>query len=180
MAHYSDEENRIAQIYDDYYLDVYRFIMCFTGLKSEAEDLTKETFIQVLKSLPTYQSSKPLKPWIFSIAKHVTLDQYRRKKFYRLFKDSYFQQLISTEKSPAQLMEMKTERQMVEEALLQVKPAYRAVFILRAINELSIKETFEVLGYSESKVKVTYFRALKKLQKLLHIQWEEWNHERTN
>lgn len=53
-------------------------------------------------------------------------------------------------------MEIKTERQMMEKALLKVKPTYRAVFILRAINELSIKETAEVLGYSESKVKVTY------------------------
>ncbi|MGR9527479.1 RNA polymerase sigma factor (plasmid) [Priestia megaterium] len=67
-----------------------------------------------------------------------------------------------------------------ERALLKVKPTYRAVFILRAINELSIKETAEVLGYSESKVKVTYLRAIKKLQTLLHIEWEEWKHESTN
>lgn len=180
VNHYSDEEQRIAQIYDRYYLDVYRFIMCFTGQKSEAEDLTQETFIQVLKSLPTYNSSYPLKSWVLSIAKHVTIDQHRRRKFYHLFKDSYFQQLISSERSPSQWMEIKTERQMVEKALLKVKPTYRAVFILRAINELSIKETAEVLGYSESKVKVTYLRSIKKLQTLLHIEWEEWKHESTN
>ena len=45
VNHYSDKEQRIAQIYDCYYLDVYRFIMCFTGHKSEANDLTQETFI---------------------------------------------------------------------------------------------------------------------------------------
>ena len=61
VNHYSDEEQRIAQIYDRYYLDLYRFIISFTGHKNEAEDLIQETFIQILKSLPTYDSSYPLK-----------------------------------------------------------------------------------------------------------------------
>ncbi|CEG25609.1 RNA polymerase ECF-type sigma factor X [Bacillus sp. B-jedd] len=58
-------------------------------------------------------------------------------------------------------------------ALLKLKPAYRSVVILRALKEMSTKETAEVLGWSESKVRVDYHRALKKLKWDLKIQ-EGW------
>jgi RNA polymerase sigma-70 factor, ECF subfamily len=43
----------------------------------------------------------------------------------------------------------------------------------RGINEFSIKETCDILGYSESKVKVDYHRALKELKKKLDLDARE-------
>ena len=59
--------------------------------------------------------------------------------------------------------------QMVHAAISKLKPKYRAVVILRGINECSIKETSEILQCSESKVKVDYHRALKDLKGKLNI-----------
>ncbi|MDA6131257.1 hypothetical protein OSK38_28320, partial [Escherichia coli] len=55
----------------------------------------------------------------------------------------------------------------------RLKPGFKAVVILRAINEFSIKETSEILNCSESKVKVDYHRALKILKCKLDIDVEE-------
>lgn len=43
-------------IYNNHYLDVYRFRVCFTGNWSDAEDLTQEVFIRVLKNLCNFNS----------------------------------------------------------------------------------------------------------------------------
>ncbi|WP_281349683.1 RNA polymerase sigma factor [Ornithinibacillus caprae] len=72
-------EECIRSIYNDYYLDVYRFLISFTGDRNDAEDLTQEVFIRVLNSLENYNTDTKLKTWIFSIAKHVAIDHYRKK-----------------------------------------------------------------------------------------------------
>ncbi|TKC18849.1 RNA polymerase sigma factor [Robertmurraya kyonggiensis] len=164
-------ENRIIEIYRSHYLDVYRFLICFTGSQNDAEDLTQEVFIRVLKNLPNYNEGN-LKTWIFSIAKHVAIDHYRKKRFTQVFKDGFFKQIASTEKGPNELFEQNELKRTVQLAISTLKPDFRAVVILRGISELSIKETADVLDCSESKVKVDYHRAMKILKKKLHIDAE--------
>ncbi|GKU80794.1 RNA polymerase sigma factor [Niallia sp. NCCP-28] len=166
-------ESSIVAIYKNHYLDVYRFLVCFTGNQNDAEDLTQEVFIRVLKSLPSFNGENNLKTWIFSIAKHTAVDHYRKKRFYSIFKDGFFKQLESKEKKPDEEMEMNAMKKMVHESVAKLKPNYRAVVILRGINEFSIKETSAILQCSESKVKVDYHRALKDLKRKLNMNIEE-------
>ncbi|MEI5906903.1 RNA polymerase sigma factor [Bacillus spongiae] len=173
MVDFDNLEDSIAEVYQHYYLDVYRFLVCFSGNQNDAEDLTQEVFIRVLNQLSMFRKGKNMKTWILSIAKHVAVDHYRRKKFISIFKEGFFLQLASKEKAPDELFEMKELKDHVNEAISRLKPNFRAVIILRAINEYSIKETAEILQCSESKIKVTYHRALKELQKKIHLYAEE-------
>jgi len=165
-------ESRIVEIYNLYYLDVYRFLVCFSGNQNDAEDLTQEVFIRVLKSLTNFNSKYNLKTWIFSIAKHVAVDYYRKKRFVSLFKDVFFNQLSSNEKKPDEVFEVTELKRCIHEAIAKLKPNYRAVMILRGISECSIKETSDILQCSEAKVKVDYHRALKELKRKLNIDIE--------
>lgn len=56
---------------------------------------------------------------------------------------------------------------MLEQALISLKGTYRQVFTLRHIENLSISEVAEVLGWSLGKVRMTDFRAVAKLRELL-------------
>jgi len=165
-------ESRIVEIYNLYYLDVYRFLVCFTGNQNDAEDLTQEVFIRVLKALSNFDGKYNLKTWIFSIAKHVAIDHYRKKRFTSLFKDGFFNQLSSNEKKPDEEFEVTELKRLIHDAIAKLKPNYRAVVILRGINEFSIIETSEILQCSEVKVKVDYHRALKELKRKLNIEIE--------
>lgn len=165
-------EDNIIGIYRLHYLDVYRFLVCFTGNQNDAEDLTQEVFIRVLNNLSNFNNGS-LKTWIFSIAKHIAIDHYRKKKFSSIFKEGFFKQLVSTDKEPNEIIVQKDLKKIVHVAISKLKPDFRAVVILRGINELSIKETAEILHCSESKVKVDYHRALKVLKKKLNINVEE-------
>lgn len=61
--------------------------------------------------------------------------------------------------------QIEKERKLhLHQVISNLKQHYRDVVILRGIEELSIKETASVLNWSESKVKVTFHRALKALK----------------
>ncbi|MEH7440071.1 RNA polymerase sigma factor [Neobacillus drentensis] len=173
MFEHEKLEEKIENIYRHHYLEAYRFLVCFSGNQNDAEDLTQEVFIRVLKSVANKNNISNLKSWIFTIAKHVAIDHYRKKRFSSLFKDGFFKQIASTEKEPNVLVEHNEMKRLVHLAISKLKPNFRAVVILRGINEFSIKETSEILQCSESKVKVDYHRALKELKKRLQMDVEE-------
>lgn len=166
-------EDSISKIYRKYYLEVYRFLVCFSGNQNDAEDLTQEVFIRVLNNLSTFKNENNLKTWIFSIAKHVAVDHYRKKRFSSIFSEGFFKQIESSNKGPNDLIEQNEMKMLIHEAISKLKPKYRAVVIFRGINELSVKETSKILNCSESKVKVDYHRAIKDLKKMLNLNAEE-------
>lgn len=174
MSKLNNPESSIVMIYKEHYLDVYRFLVCFSGNPNDAEDLTQEVFIRVLKNLTNFNNrSSSLKTWIFSIAKHVAIDHYRKKKFVSIFKEGFFNQIVSNDKKPDEELEITEVKKIVHEAISKLKPNYRAVVILRGINEFSVRETAEILKWSESKVKVYYHRSLRDLKRKLNIDAKE-------
>jgi RNA polymerase sigma-70 factor, ECF subfamily len=168
-----DLEVTISKLYQAHYLDVYKFLICFSGNRNDAEDLTQEVFIRVLNHLSHYNQQSSIKTWILSIAKHVAIDHYRKKKFVSIFKEGFFKKIVSTTKQPIEQMEEKELQKTVHDAISSLKPDYRSIVILRGINEFSVKETSEILQCSQSKVKVSYHRALKEMKKKINVDAEE-------
>jgi len=79
-------DKKIDILYNRYYLEVYRFLICFSGNQNDAEDLTQEVFLRVLNNLSKNQIIISPKTWILSIAKHVAIDHYRKRRFCSLLK----------------------------------------------------------------------------------------------
>jgi RNA polymerase sigma-70 factor, ECF subfamily len=74
--------------------------------------------------------------------------------------------LPSSEGLPEKELQDKEERSFFETALLQLKPKYRNVIVLRGIREYTVKETADILGCTEGKVKVDFYRAMKMMRDL--------------
>ncbi len=75
---------------------------------------------------------------------------------------------------PENMLSGQRVRQSIEAAVRRLPERQRQVFMLREGQELSIKETSQVLGCSEGTVKQHHFRAM---QTLRHLLAEVWNHE---
>jgi len=103
LAKSTEINGDIELIYQRHYLDVYKFLICFVGNRNEAEDLTQEVFIRVLKHSSNFNHQSKLSTWILSIAKHTAIDHLRRKKFTSIFKDSFFNQILEESNNPAQV-----------------------------------------------------------------------------
>ncbi|KAA0544647.1 RNA polymerase sigma factor [Bacillus sp. BGMRC 2118] len=169
----NSKEQYIIEIYDKYYLYVYRFLICFSGNRNDAEDMTQEVFIRVLNNLSDLNRANNIKTWILSIAKHIAIDHYRKKRFSTIFSEGFFKQIKGKSKDPNDEIQENEMKTILHKAISNLKPYLRAVVILRGINELSIKEASDILQCSETKVKVDYHRALKILKTKLHIDVEE-------
>lgn len=152
------------EIYETYFEDVYQYLLYFTNNQQEAEDLTQETFIRVFKAYRQFEHQSKVKTWIFSIAKHVAVDHYRKNKWISILPDFTFLSRKSHLGNPEQELEGQEDWELLQKALTQLKPHYRNVVILRGLKECSVRETAEILNCKESKVKVDYHRALKLLK----------------
>ncbi|MGO0059186.1 RNA polymerase sigma factor [Brevibacillus fluminis] len=175
MFSYQSPQEQFDQIYHTYHRDVYHFLFCFTGNRGDAEDLMQETFIRVVKSLEKFKGHSQLKTWILAIAKNAAREWARKKKFSHIFSEAFLKSVPTNEGLPETQMLDKEDYQRILAALQTLKPQYRTVVILRLFEEYSVKETAEILACSETKVKVDYHRAIKKMQDELEPSMEgEW------
>jgi RNA polymerase sigma-70 factor, ECF subfamily len=168
-----DSRLTINEIYDLYHRDVYHFALYFTNNKQEAEDITQETFVKIMKSISNLKDPEKLKTWILSIARNTAMDMHRKRKFVSLFPEWVFDKEKDTV-TPEERLIQKGEWTELQNALLKLKHQYRTVVILRGLKELSIRETAEILGCSETKVRVDYHRALQHMKKQILKDEEGW------
>ncbi|MBP2242025.1 RNA polymerase sigma-70 factor (ECF subfamily) [Cytobacillus eiseniae] len=158
----------IESLYREFHKDVYHFSFYFSSNKQDAEDITQETFIKAIRNQHTLRDQARAKYWLLSIARHTAIDHLRKKKLRSTF-PALIEKISSQDRKDsldAYLLE-KEHWQDIQDALLKIKPHYRGVLILRGIQEMTIKETAEILTCSELKVRVDFHRAVKVLKKEL-------------
>lgn len=151
------------QLYSD---SIFKYILMMINDYQQAEDLTQDTFIKAYKKHHSYQRKASPKTWLFSIAHHVTIDYMRKQKPLRIFQE-FFQTVKDTAPLPEDMVEIRESSIELYQALGRLKPSYREVIILRKIKEFSIRETSEILNWTEGKVKTTLYRAIPALEKEL-------------
>ncbi|MFI8576803.1 RNA polymerase sigma factor SigX [Rossellomorea aquimaris] len=156
------------KLYTDYHQDVFQFLIYMVQNKQQAEDLVQEVYIRVLKSHDRFEGKSSERTWLFSIAKNVAIDHFRKQKNWKnriLDKFDWSRNDVTDDGAlPEEITVAKEEVQVLYECLKSCSTDYRMVIIMRYLQELSIVETSEVLGWSESKVKTTQHRAIKWLR----------------
>ncbi|MBA4538609.1 sigma-70 family RNA polymerase sigma factor [Bacillus aquiflavi] len=151
-------------IYEEYSDKVYSYIFLLVKQKEIAEDLTQETFIRVYKHLNKFNGEAKMLTWIVKISRNVTIDYFRKNAKFK-FSPIEKYQFISDDPTPTEIV-MKGEKIVfLYKSIQQLKLSYQEVLILRKIKGFSIKETSEILGWNENKVKVTTSRAIQALKR---------------
>lgn len=162
------------ELYDKYHQDVYKFLFYMTKNKEQAEDLTQEVYIRILKSFHSFEGKSSEKTWIFSIARNVAIDFFRKQKTLkeRILErfDWAENQLKDVNKLPEDIVLHSEEASKLYSILNYLTVDQRTVILLRYYHDLTIIETAAALSWSESKVKTTQHRAIKKLKDLINEQ----------
>ncbi|WP_026570088.1 MULTISPECIES: RNA polymerase sigma factor SigX [Sediminibacillus] len=166
-------------LYKKYHQDLYQFLIYMTKDKEQAEDLVQEVYIKVLKSYHTFKGESSEKTWLFSIARHVAIDYFRKQSNKRKRILDFFdwgergEQLEDQSILPEEIAEQNEEVRQIYHCLDKCSLDQKSVIILRYIQSFSLKETAETLGWSISKVKTTQHRAIKALRQLLQQEYGE-------
>jgi RNA polymerase sigma-70 factor (ECF subfamily) len=159
------------RIYENYHQDLFQFLFYMVKNKETAEDLVQEVYIRVYKSYQRFEGKSSEKTWLYSIARNAAIDHFRKQKSWkqRLLENFDWdkQQVKDDSPIPEEIALQKEQIQWLYKSLDQCTMDQKSVIILRYIQSLSISETAEVLGWTESKVKTTQHRALKAVKKIM-------------
>ncbi|MCM3741435.1 RNA polymerase sigma factor [Oceanobacillus luteolus] len=169
-------KEEITDWYHLYSESIFKYILMMIHDYQMAEDLTHDTFIKAYKNHHTFQHKAQPKTWLFSIAHNLTIDYIRKQKPLRILQEIFTAKKTSVP-SPDDIVEIRESSIQLYRALSKLKSSYREVIILRKIKEFSIRETSEILNWSEGKVKTTLYRAIPALEK--ELLKEGYPHEKS-
>ncbi|MBS4194150.1 RNA polymerase sigma factor [Lederbergia citri] len=160
----------IENLFEKFHLDIYHFSLYFSSNKQDAEDITQETFLKAIRNIHMLKDRTRAKYWLLSIARNTAIDHLRKKKLKSTLPE-LLEKITYQDKKDSldDYLLIKEQWEEVQNALLRIKPHYRSLLILRGIQEMTIKETAEILECSELKVRVDFYRAIKVLKKELHV-----------
>jgi RNA polymerase sigma-70 factor (ECF subfamily) len=150
------------------------FVYRFLGDKDASIDIVQDTMIKFYLKKDSYQSIAKFSTWIYTIAGNLAKNELKRKNRRTILSlsnddpDDYTLQIEDKKfVAPDRAADNSIKAEMVEKALLKVKPIYREVVILRDIQGMSYEEISEMTDLSIGTVKSRINRGRAVLQKLL-------------
>ena len=158
---------------------VFSLIFRMVRNRALAEDLAQDTFVKVLNALDSYRPEYKFSSWIFKIANNVAIDQLRRRELDTLSldgsPDARTQQeveataLQATDRSESPLAELEARElgTAIEQAILKLRPEYRACIVLRHVEGRAYEEIAEALDLPLGTVKTYIHRARHELREYL-------------
>ena len=155
---------------------IFRLAKHITQNDEDAEDVLQETFLKAYEHLKDFQGQSKFYTWIVRIAVNESLMKLRKRKSDRTVpldepvdtgEDTVVREIAVWEENPEQQYSREELGQILDEAVDTLRPAFRTVFVLRDIEELSTEETAESLGISVPAVKSRLLRARLQLREKL-------------
>jgi len=155
---------------------IYRLALRLMGNEADAEDVLQETFLSAFKSINRFEGRSSLSTWLYRIASNAALMRLRRNEPEQVSVDEPVER-DDGEMMPRQFFDFcclpeddllrEEAREQMKQAIEELPPTLRSVFVLRDIEGLSTTETAEALDLSESAVKSRLMRARLKLREQL-------------
>jgi RNA polymerase sigma-70 factor (ECF subfamily) len=164
------------QIVRRYQRPVISLIVRMTGDQAQAEDLAQETFVKAFRHLNSFDPARRLSSWLFRIAHNTTLDALRKLKPEILELDGLREG--DPRRDPAapaapDTLEQAALGEALNQALLSLRPSYRAAIALRYDQQLPFDEIGQILGVPEVTARSFVHRARKELARsLAALGWE--------
>jgi len=150
------------RIYNQYFRDVYSFVLLLSRNEKIAEEITQETFFKALKNIDKFNGKCKLNVWLCQIAKNTYFTYLNKQK--RFDTDNIPEVSVS---SVEEIILNKEENFRIHKVLRHLEEPYKEVFTLRVFGELSFKQISELFERTESWARVTFHRAKRKIQDLL-------------
>lgn len=152
---------------------IFRLALHITQNREDAEDVLQETFLKAYEHLDQFQGQSKFYTWIVRIAVNQALMKLRKRKSDRSVslddtidtgEDTVAREIAGWDENPEQQYSREELSRILDGAVDDLAPIYRAVFVLRDVDELSTEETAEALGLSVPAVKSRLLRARLQLR----------------
>jgi RNA polymerase sigma-70 factor (ECF subfamily) len=177
----SDPASAITDLFEAYADPVYRLAMQLLGDPAAAEDIVQETFLSAMTHRNGFEGRSKLSSWLYRIAYNAALNRIRRNREEPLPEDDPDEDapvplprsLVEWTMTPEEVNSNQEAGDYLQKAILALPMKYRMVFYLRDVEDQSTEQTAEVLGLSETAVKVRLHRARLALRETLSEYFAE-------
>jgi RNA polymerase sigma-70 factor (ECF subfamily) len=165
------DQEAFAQLYEEYFDRIYRYITLKIGDAVEAEDLTQQVFLNSLRSISSFRwRGKPFSAWLYRIAHNQVVDYLRKKKRAEVPLE---ETRASAGVDPRLDAERKLDMERVLAATQKLTEAQREVISLRFTSQLSIAQVAQVMGKSQGAVKALQHSGIVALRRALLVSENE-------
>jgi RNA polymerase sigma-70 factor (ECF subfamily) len=157
---------------------LYRAARSIVKDDTEAEEAVQDAYLRAYHALPKFRGDSALATWLTRIVINQALERLRkrRRELAALSLDTVFDlekhtemanaQETSSETPERELMRAQTRR-LLEQKIDELPSAFRTVFVLRALEEMSVEACAACLDIPEATVRTRFFRAKRLLRKAL-------------
>ena len=158
-----------------YQVRLYRHIARRVSDVELAKDLTQEVWLKAYRGISTFRCSSSFYSWLYRIAENHVTDHFRQQKHQQVLEplDAISEhRLIDTAACPSKDLERAELRRQLREAIAELPPMRRRVFLLYYPHELPIQAIAGRLKRSEGTIKTHLRNARLALRDLLKANTE--------
>ena len=160
------EQKLLTLVYEKYHRELYLYIYSLSRNHHLAEDLTLETFLKALLSLPEEHGN--IRAWLYMVARNLFFN-YREKASRNVSLEEEMKRSDEEKDLLANMIENERKLQLYQ-ALKKLDMKKREILLLQYFGDLSQKEIAAVLHITPENVRVLAYRAKKELKKYMEQQ----------
>ena len=157
------EKRLFENIIRRYNKRLYRLGMSILDDDMEVEDAMQVSYVKAYEHLAGFEHRSSIGTWLTKIMLNECLAQKNKKLHLQNIEEKHHQNLSSMT-TPAHMLMNKELNGVLETAIAELPEKYRMVFVLRKVEDLSVRETAEILMLEESNIKVRLNRAKSMLR----------------
>ena len=160
------DQDALAQVHEQYYDSIYRYVAYRVNDLQTAEDLTSEVFIRFLHAIQQKNApQKTIRGWLFGAASLILKEHYRQKKKAQLTEldDAMADDWIE----PTEKLEAQEKKQVLRQAIADLTEEQQQVLALRFGYEMPVRDVAVTMNKSEGSVKMLQVRAIAALTRMM-------------
>ena len=158
------DSQAIGAVYDQYFSEVYCYVLYRIGDQTQAEDIASDVFIRLLEAVQSGRGPQTnLKGWLIGTASHIITDHMRKK--YRRQEEEVDESLPDLQPGPASETDQREQNRQLNKAMSKLTDEQQHVLSLRFGQGYSLEETATFMNKNINAVKALQFRALAALQR---------------
>ena len=152
------DKNGLKAIYEAYMKLIYAVVYNTVQNKEEAEDVTSEFFIKLVRVAGSFKKGSPHKTWLVTIAKNMAIDAIRKNK-----------KTVSEYEEPhtSGIEDEAVLSQDIKQAIQTLKPEEKEIVDMKLLGQLKFKDIAKITGKPIGTVTWLYNEGIKKLRRCL-------------
>jgi RNA polymerase sigma-70 factor (ECF subfamily) len=161
-----------------HYEPVFRLAYLIVGDPADADDVAQEAFIRAHRYFKRFDSTRPLRPWLFSIAANLARNRRRSLGRYYAAAQRLFRQPETVRNRDVEMLTVaQLESHRLWQAVRRLPDDDQVVIYLRYFLELPVKEAAETLDVAPGTVKSRLSRALDRLKSVIEEHYPDLHAE---